>query len=137
MAVTVRIKQSFLSGAAQAAALSFVADISRTGVQARVIRDPSTLLALTSDEVTAIFSAPALRHVEGTVERWQYRAEGCLLDVYVSTPDGAGEKMVIHFETRAPGRAYFQRPGSVSAAPAIKQAGPDGCLARIAEKSSV
>lgn len=81
------------------------------------------LTGLTNDQLSRLMGAPHFRRVDDPAALWQYRTDGCLLDLYLRA-DGPVYR-VMHFEFRpdpkAPSKVQFT-PVDVSA-----------CFARLAK----
>lgn len=64
------------------------------------------LLSLNTDEIDALFAEPDLERHDGAVLMRQYRADGCILDLYMKKTSGGGMS-VIHSELRGTATAAF------------------------------
>ncbi|MCB9989498.1 MAG: hypothetical protein H6868_09250 [Rhodospirillales bacterium] len=65
-------------------------------LQKLVQNDPASLLSLRNGDVLDILDVPQLKRQEGSMQVWQYRSEGCVVDVYVDSKKNA----VLHYELR-------------------------------------
>jgi hypothetical protein len=72
--------------------------------------DPASLQGQSAEGVSALLGEPALVRREAEVEIWQYRGEGCVLDLFLY-PDGSRRK-VIHLEARDNKEAGALSPGN-------------------------
>ena len=61
--------------------------------------EPATLGGLSGDEVRKLLGAPAFARSDPPAALWQYRQDGCLLDLYLYADNGGHR--VRHFEFRA------------------------------------
>ncbi len=58
------------------------------------------VLNLSADEVLVLLQEPEFTRTEASIQMWQYRTKGCVLDLYF---DPAGQ--VVHYDMRARDRA--------------------------------
>ena len=71
-------------------------------LKGRVVADPQRLQRLGAREVLMLLNRPGLIRTESDMAVWQYRNGQCVLDVYVTQPQGAESRArIIHHEIRA------------------------------------
>lgn len=58
-----------------------------------------SLAGLGETKITALLGTPHFRRVDAPAELWQYRVNGCVLDLFLY-PSGTGALAVDHLETR-------------------------------------
>lgn len=83
-------------------------DRARTAVLPPVDPDPARLMGAGGPGVRALLGEPDLLRREAGASVWQYRATGCVLDVYLY-PEG-GERRVLHLEARDAATAPMATP---------------------------
>ncbi len=75
-------------------------DLVRYGyaLQMAILQKPNNIKKLSSNEVKLAFSTPDLERKDGRNAIWQYRTQGCVLDVYLKNK--GAKQSVSHFEIR-------------------------------------
>lgn len=92
--------------------------------------NPEMLTTLNSDDIILSFSYPDLRRNEGSMQLWQYRSRGCVLDIFFQDAGAAKKPMVTHYEIRPRERAYLDQEGKNKADNPV----PVKCVKTIAAK---
>ncbi len=62
--------------------------------------DPTQVMGLPTLELSALLGAPRFVRRDLAAEVWQYRTEGCVLDVFVYDRETYGGGEVVHYEVR-------------------------------------
>ena len=71
---------------------------------ARVYPAPSTLSGLDSGQVVELLGPPPFKRRDNPAEIWQYRAQACVLDLFLYRVGKSGPFRVRHFEARGRGK---------------------------------
>ena len=71
-------------------------------VDLAAIKEPSRLLGLTSGQVQQVLGRPGFQRVDASAEIWQYRGQGCILDVYIY--EQGNSHVVDYWAVRSPVR---------------------------------
>lgn len=67
---------------------------------AREFPEPTILTDLSADKVTSLLGAPGFKRMDDPAEIWQYKAENCIMDLYLyDSLDHLG-RSVAHYEIR-------------------------------------
>jgi len=69
--------------------------------------DPAQLLGQSAAQAHSLLGEPRLVRRDGPAEIWQYRASGCILDVFLY--DAGADRTVRHVDLRGPGTATPER----------------------------
>ena len=62
--------------------------------------EPSILTDLSADKVTSLLGAPGFKRQDDPAEIWQYRAENCIMDLYLYESLENVGRSVAHYEMR-------------------------------------
>jgi hypothetical protein len=74
----------------------------RIGINDPDISGPQLLLGLSADDVHKMLGVPDFKHLNASVEIWQYRKESCLLDVFLYFENDRPDNLrVRHAEARS------------------------------------
>jgi hypothetical protein len=57
----------------------------------RVVRNPSRLRKLRSEQIVSMLNEPDLERAEGEYRHWQYISSQCVLNIYLKSPDAMGD----------------------------------------------
>ena len=72
-----------------------------TAVPPEIPREPKELTGLTEADLTEFLGAPSFVRRDGTAQIWQYRNDGCALDLFLYAEGSGGPTKVTHIETRS------------------------------------
>ena len=89
----------------------------------RKFPEPSVLTDLSADKVTSLLGVPGFKRQDDPAEIWQYRAENCIMDLYLYESLENVGRSVAHYEMRfSPGKQMTAESCFVSVIKAAESA---------------